>query len=326
MPKAMALSYLITGASSGVGFETASALAAAGNHVIITARTKAKVTATIDKIRTTHHTHTLSITGYPLELTDFTSIEALATTLSSLPQLNLHCLICNAGSNERGESHGLQLLWVNNYLGHYHLTRLLLPLLQQSSLSTGEDSVVVQVSSVMHRLSSGASMLSSAIRSDNTRMAYSHSKLAQVMLAFELQHRYGTQQPEAGRVAALAVNPGAVNTPIWRRIPHLLTYITAPLFTALMLTPAQGALTSLYAALAQPPPEGRLDYLTPYWTNSWVGLLNGLGDAWGPSCLIAPIKSRASEDCYDEVMCKELWELSEQQCRSISGKDCYNTK
>ena len=320
---APALSFLITGASTGVGFETASSLAAAGKHVIITARTQVKVDSTIQKLRATHSSLSLSVTGYPLELTDFASIESLVGKLSALPSLNLHCLICNAGSNQRGECYGLQLLWINNYLGHYHLTRLLLPLLQRSSRSTGQDSQVVQVASVMHRLSSADSMLTAAIRCDSRPGSYSHSKLAQVMFAFELQRRYGTRQQPNGRVTAVAVNPGAVNSDIWRYIRPPISYVTAPLFHLLFLTPAQGALTSLYAATASPPPEGRLDYLTPYWAVDWWSWLNSVCDIWGPAFLAAPTKSQANEDAYDEVQCRELWELSEQQCRSISEKDCY---
>ena len=316
-----ALSFLITGASSGVGFESASSLAASGRHVIITARTQDKVDATIRRLRAAHSTLTLYVTGYPLELTDFTSIESLVATLSALPSLSLHCLVCNAGSNLRGECHGLQLLWVNNYLGHYHLTRLLLPLMQRTSRTTGQDSVIVQVASVMHRLSSAESMLADAIRSDSRPGSYSHSKLAQVMFAFELQHRYGSRQQPDGRVAAVAVNPGAVNTDIWRHIPTLFTYITAPLFHLMFLTPKQGALTTTYAATATPPPDGRLDYLTPYTSFERWSWLNGLLDLWWP--FVSPTKTEANADAYDEERCRELWELSEQQCRSISGKDCY---
>ena len=320
---ASTLSFLITGASSGVGFETASALAAAGKHIIITARTQDKVDSTLQRLRAAHSTLTLTLSGYPLELTDFTSIESLAATLSALPSLKIHCLICNAGSNHRGECHGLQLLWINNYLGHYHLTRLLLPLLQRTSRTTGHDSIVIQVASVMHRMTSADSMLADAIRSEKRPRAYSHSKLAQVMFAFELQRRYGTRRQPNGRVAAVAVNPGAVNSDIWRHISKPLTYITAPLFRLLFLTSAQGALTSLYAATASPPPEGRLDYLTPYWAIDRWTWLNTICDVWAPWCLIAPTKSEANDDAYDEAKCRELWELSELQCRSISGKDCY---
>ena len=320
---APALSFLITGASGGIGFEAASSLAAAGRHVIITARTQEKVNKTIQKLRTAHPALSLSVTGYPLELTDFTSIESLAATLSALPSLKLHCLICNAGANNRGECYGLQLLWVNNYLGHYHLTRLLLPLLQRTSRTTGQDNIVIQVASVMHRMSTADSMLTAAIRSDDRPRAYAHSKLAQVMFAFELQRRYGGREQPNGRVAAVAVNPGAVDTDIWRFVPTPLTYITAPLFRLAFLTPAQGALTTLYAATAPPPPDGRLDYLTPYWATERSTWLNSAFDWWAPGFLVAPNKSEANEDAYDEDKCRELWELSEQQCRLISGKDCY---
>ena len=327
MPAASDLAFLITGASTGVGYETASSLAASGKRVIVTARTQDKADDSIRRLRAAHPTLELNLTGYPLELTDFASIEALATTLAALPSLQLHCLICNAGSNKSGECHGLQLLWVNNYLGHFHLTRLLLPLLQRTSRSTGVDSVVVQVSSVMHRTTSADNMLRTAIRGDSSfqPQSYSCSKLAQVMLAFELQRRYGTRQQPDGRVAAVAVNPGAVNSSIWRYIPTPLTYITGPLFRLLMLTPAQGAHTSVYAATVPPPPEGRLDYLSPYWAVDWSQWVSSLLDWWMPGFLAAPTKSEANQDAYDEEKCRVLWELSEQQCRSITGKDCYRS-
>ena len=313
--------FLITGASAGVGYATADALAAAGHHVIVTARTQAKADDTSRRIAAAHPNASLQLTALPLDLLSFPSIHALVAVVSE-QRLPLHCLICNAGANAAGGSgvaHGLRLLWVNNYLGHYHLTRLLLPRLQLTARQSGLASRVVQVSSFMHRCTSPQRVLREAVSTQPDRLmfAYSNSKLAQLIFSFELQRRYA-QHPD-GRVLSIAVNPGAVNSSIWRHLQQPAACIANAIFRLMFLTTQQAATALVRAATGPAPAPSDLLYLSAYGASEW-SWLNVALDAWLPGSLMLVSPSRANAAAYDPAFGTQLWEQSERQLASILNK------
>ena len=304
---------LITGAAGGIGFETASNLAGRGAPVIVTARSQEKADDALRRITARFPKRQLDLLALPLDLCDLNSIDALCASLAERDLL-LRCLICNAGSGgARGSVYGLQKLWVNNFLGHFHLVRSLMPLLQKTARYSGECSRIVHVSSVMHRFSSAQALLSDVENRRRSRRVYAHSKLAQVLFSFELHRRYFTH-PDGG-VASVAVNPGGVNSTIWRYIPPPLSWVTTVLFRVIWLDCEEGSRTSVYAT-SMPVEEGGQYYLTPYHasSNAW---LNAALDVWGWSA--SPKLSRANSDAYSLDATERLWQLCETQIKDIKG-------
>ena len=94
--------YLITGAASGVGFETACTLASSHYSVIVTARSQAKADDAVRRIQRRFPSKPLTLLAMPLDLCNLSSIEALAAALTDR-QLPLRCLICNAGATKTNE-------------------------------------------------------------------------------------------------------------------------------------------------------------------------------------------------------------------------------
>lgn len=124
-------SVLITGGTSGLGFECARAIASknTGAQVVITGRNEEKVQSAAKRIRTaSKNPH---VVGSILDLSSFDSIRQFATTWGGLRLPPLNALVCNAGvqvvQGTRYTREGFELTFGVNHLGHFLLTRLLLP-------------------------------------------------------------------------------------------------------------------------------------------------------------------------------------------------------
>ncbi|WP_459617485.1 oxidoreductase [Bordetella sp. 2513F-2] len=233
--------FVVTGGTSGIGYESAKALAAAGAHVVIASRSSPErgeeVLASIRQ-----ETPDAQVQYERFDLADLASVRALAQRLdATLPRLD--GLINNAGimePPERGTSKdGVEMQFAVNYLGHFVLTKELLPLLQES-----DSPRVVTLSSI-------AARLGAAIHFDDLQFerdydpgdAYQQSKLACLMFALELQRR---SDAAGWGIQSIASHPGVsrtnlqVNNGFVRR--NLGRFILQPA--------ARGALPTLYAATA----------------------------------------------------------------------------
>lgn len=165
--------------------------------------------------------------------------------------IRLHALVLNAGINTFGlttatarTSEGYDMCFATNFLGHYLLTRLLLPTLRSTACAGGlHPARVVCVSSVAHRTLRNAPQWRRVLTHGGCSDPYSQSKLAMLLLASELNRRCA-----GSGVIAVGVNPGAVASDIWRSMPALLSAVMAPMKRHCFLTPAQCAATSLAAA------------------------------------------------------------------------------
>ena len=196
---------LVTGATSGIGLETARALARLGALVAVGARDPARGAAVVAELEREGGRAEL----LPVDLASFDSVRRAAQDFAAAHE-SLDVLVNNAGTavaRRETTADGHERTWQTNYLGHYLLTRLLLPLLKRSPSPR-----IVNVASEGHR--SGRidwSDLELAKRYGGFR-AYGNTKLAQVLFTRELARR------EPG-IVSVAVHPGAIGTNIWRALP-----------------------------------------------------------------------------------------------------------
>ncbi|MBV9449485.1 MAG: SDR family oxidoreductase [Streptosporangiaceae bacterium] len=227
--------YLVTGANTGIGLATATALAAHGGRVYLTARSAAKGEAAVALIKAA--TGNDSVAFLLLDLADLDSVRACAAGFLALGE-PLHVLVNNAGlAGRQGVTkQGFELAFGVNHLGHFLLTTALLDCLKASAPSR-----VVNVSSDSHYMARGIDFeaLRRRGRGITGMPQYAVSKLCNVLFTQELARRL-----DGTGVTSYAVHPGTVASDIWRRVP----WPVRPLITSRMISTTEGARTSLYCA------------------------------------------------------------------------------
>eukprot|EP00656_Telonema_subtile_P017866 TRINITY_DN19632_c0_g1_i2.p1 TRINITY_DN19632_c0_g1~~TRINITY_DN19632_c0_g1_i2.p1 ORF type:complete len:225 (+),score=59.49 TRINITY_DN19632_c0_g1_i2:112-786(+) len=154
---------IVTGSNTGLGFRTAANLARRGIHVILACRTVEKAERAADLIRAElcDVSGAGELTGMSVELADLNSVREFAEQyIQQFKRLDI--LVNNAGLTASGRTEqGLELKIGVNYVGHFALTRLLLPVLLQTPGSR-----VVNLSSVMHHFGDASSFNSESIRAE----------------------------------------------------------------------------------------------------------------------------------------------------------------
>jgi retinol dehydrogenase-14 len=228
---------VVTGASTGIGKETALSLSMMGARTIMVSRDKGRGEAARDEV--------IRKTGNPatdlllFDLSSFAQVRALADEVLKMTD-SIHVLVNNAGTVSLGggkTADGFETTLEVNYLAPFLLTNLLLGRIKSSAPAR-----IVNVSSVGHY--SGHIDLDQISRGNAGLMmtAYSNSKLALVMFTYELARRL-----QGTGVTANCLHPGAVATRIWR-VPTFLT-------RAFMISAKKGAETTVYLA-SSPEVEG----------------------------------------------------------------------
>ncbi len=244
MPSQHGRIALVTGGTSGMGYEDALALARAGAEVIIAARNPERGAEAVARIKT--DVPDAKVQFEAVDLADISSIRALAERLQRLSRLDV--LINNAAvmsPPERGSSaEGFELQLATNYLGHFALTGLLVPLLRES-----EDARVVSVSSIA---AARGAMNFDDLQSEqayNPFGAYAQSKLAILHWAFALQRR---SDAAGWGIRSIAAHPGVAVTELIARGPGLDSEFGKQwaVDRDKYHSAAQGALSTLYAATA----------------------------------------------------------------------------
>jgi dehydrogenase/reductase SDR family protein 13 len=227
--------FLITGANTGIGKETARALAARGARVHLACRSQVKGRQAIEEIGAQTGSRDLGL--LELDLGDLASVRRCADAFLATGE-PLHVLINNAGlAGARGMSDsGFEIAFGTNHVGPFLFTSLLLDRLRESAPAR-----IVNVASVAHYNAEGIDWdaVRRPTRSFTGMREYSVSKLANLLHAQELARRFG-----ASGVTTYALHPGTVASDIWRRVPWPLR----PLMKRRMISPEQGAQTSLYCA------------------------------------------------------------------------------
>jgi len=236
----MGKTSVITGANSGIGKQTALALARRGAHVILVCRNRQRGEAALGEIQ--RETGSSKLDLLIADLSSLESVRALASGIQrNYPRLDV--LINNAGAAvpERTlSSDGIEMTLAGNYLGAALLTLLLLDLLKASAPSR-----IVNVSSQAQRSARlDLNDLEFEQRKYSGFAAYGQSKLLLNAFTIELARRLKTTG-----VTVNCLHPGVVATNIWGPSPGWLKIIAA-VMRPFMLDSRQGAQGSLYLATA----------------------------------------------------------------------------
>jgi NAD(P)-dependent dehydrogenase (short-subunit alcohol dehydrogenase family) len=244
---------LVTGATGGIGYEAALALAGKGARVIVAARNPAKGEAALAAIRAAHPKADVRF-----ELLDLTSLGSVAAcadrVIAAEPRLDL--LVNNAGvmtpPKRLETTDGFELQFGVNHLAHFALSLRLLPLVRR-----GERPRVVTVSSGAHHTGKiDFDDLQWKTRRYSPWGAYGQSKLANVLFALELQRR---SDRGAWGIMSDACHPGYARTDLIANGPGLdspLTKFGRVLQPFMSQSAADGALPTLYAATSPDAEDG----------------------------------------------------------------------
>ncbi|SEH49980.1 NAD(P)-dependent dehydrogenase, short-chain alcohol dehydrogenase family [Mycolicibacterium rutilum] len=278
---------VVTGANTGLGYETAAALAAKGAHVVLAVRNLDKGADAARRIE--QSAPGASVALQKLDLSSLASVRAAADQIRAQHD-TIDLLINNAGvmfTPKQTTADGFELQFGTNHLGHFAFTGLLL-----DRVLAAPGSRVVTVSSVGHRFArNGIRFDDLQGERDYSRVgAYGQSKLANLMFTYELQRRLrGT-----GTIA-VAAHPGGSNTELARNSPLLLRALFAVAVPLLTQDAAGGALPSLRAATDPGVLGGQ--YFGP----------DGFAEQRGNPVVVA--SSRASHDIDAQ---RRLWTVSEE--------------
>ena len=274
---------VVTGANSGIGYETAKALASAGSNVILACRNLQKANAARDAIATSGARGEVTVAR--LDLADLASVERFAEDVRSAHD-RLELLVNNAGIMMPAErsctDDGFELQIGVNHLGHFKLTAMLYPL-----LAAADEARVVSVASQAHRMGRiDFDDLNWESRRYRRMASYGQSKLANLLFAFELARK---SSASGSHVRSLAAHPGWTSTELQRHTPG------ARFFNKFFaMKRADGALPTLRAALDPEAKSG--DYYGP----------SGLGELRGK-----PMRVGASERARSLETARRLWIESE---------------
>jgi NAD(P)-dependent dehydrogenase (short-subunit alcohol dehydrogenase family) len=293
VPDQTGKTFLITGANTGLGFETARVLARRKARVVLACRDAGRGQRAANAIR--GETPEANVELIALDLADLGSVRSCAEAFAAAHD-RLDVLVNNAGVMAipyRETPDRFEMQFATNHLGHFALTGRLLPLLLATSGSR-----VVALSSLVHERG--------AINFDDPFFhhrhyepwgAYSQSKLANLLFTFELDRRL---RRHGAPTIAVAAHPGYADTELQARGPamrgltawRLLMRIANTLFAQ---SAEAGAWPELRAA-TDPHAHGG-DYFGPA----------GAGEIWGRAARVQP-----SAAARDEQSAARLWEMSEK--------------
>ncbi|XP_076953274.1 short-chain dehydrogenase TIC 32, chloroplastic-like [Bidens hawaiensis] len=286
------LTAIVTGPTSGIGLETVRVLALRGVHVVMAARnveaaTKCKETiikgcpgATIDVME--------------LDLSSLESVTNFANEYISM-NLPLNILICNAAVFNPPftlTKDGIESQFATNYLGHFHLTNLLLDTMKSTVKNRGQEGRIVLVSSEVHKVTTykGGIMFDKLNdeKSYNGFNAYGQSKLANILHAKELAKRL---KEEGADITVNALHPGVIATNLSRNSIFITVFIHG-IFKHVQKNVQQGASTTCYLAL-NPKVKG---VSGEYFADNNV--------------------AKSSSEANDAELAKKLWEFSMELTKS----------
>jgi NAD(P)-dependent dehydrogenase (short-subunit alcohol dehydrogenase family) len=288
IPSQLGRSAVVTGATGGLGYETALALAKAGAEVILTGRDDRKGQSAIEEIR--REVSGARVNYERLDLANLASIGDFSQRMHSRQSLDL--LINNAGvmalPRRQTTADGFEMQFGTNYLGHFVLTAQLMPLLRRANGPR-----VVNVSSLAHRAAFIDFDDLQGARVYSPWKAYGQSKLAMLMFALELQRR---SDAAGWNLISNAAHPGFARTGLFGNGPggllSLASDFAAPFFGQ---SATEGARPILFAATSLKATTGA------YYGPGGIGELRG-----------APAPALIMPQARDAARAARLWDVSEK--------------
>lgn len=285
IPDLTGMTAVITGASSGIGLETAAALAGAGAHVVLACRNDRRAAAAAEVIHVRHGAAELDLVR--IDTCDLNSVRTAATDILDRTD-RVDLLINNAGvawPPYALSPQGVELQLATNYLGHFALTGLLLDRLLAAPAAR-----VVSLTSLAHHV--GRLHLDDLALARRYRPfpAYAQSKLAVVSFTIELQRRLDMA---SSPMKALTAHPGGSRTELIR---NQLVGASSGLMRRVLQfqSAAMGALPTLRAATDPDAPGGAC-----FAPGGWMELTGN------------PELGRTSKRSHDRGLAARLWIASE---------------
>jgi NAD(P)-dependent dehydrogenase (short-subunit alcohol dehydrogenase family) len=277
---------VVTGANSGLGLETARQLAAHGATVVLAVRSLDRGSAAVDEIQATVPDARLEL--QQLDLASLASVHDAAEALRGAHE-RIDVLVNNAGvlmTDRELTADGFELQFGTNHLGHFAFTGLLL-----DRMLPVAGSRVVTVGSLGHWAPFRFDLDDvRAERGYNRFAAYSRSKLANLLFAYELNRRLAIA---GAPTRSLAAHPGGSDTNVATHVPGM------------------GFMRDRFSGLAQSAAMGALPTLRAVTDRAAGG-----GQYYGPDRLIEtrghPIVVRSSRRSQDLELQAQLWSLSEK--------------
>jgi NAD(P)-dependent dehydrogenase (short-subunit alcohol dehydrogenase family) len=277
---------IVTGANSGLGFDTAAVLADKGAHVVLAVRNLDKGNEAAERIGSKNPNALVSL--QELDLTSLESVRKAADQLrADYPRIDL--LINNAGvmyvPTRETTKDGFEMQFGTNHLGHFALTGQLL-----DNLLPVEGSRVVTVSSVGHRILARIHFDDLQLERKYNRVeAYGQSKLSNLLFTYELQRRLAAKGTPT---IAAAAHPGFADTELMRHMPSAIPDF---LYRPFAQPADMGALPTLRAA-TDPGVQGG-QYYGP----------DGIGETRGHPKVV-----KSSAQSHNEDIQRRLWTVSEE--------------
>ena len=297
---------IVTGASShSLGYETARILASWGASVVATSRRH--VAAAEEFLKNDLRQSGVdenNIAVRPLDLCDSSSVSDFAKWCRESLDGKLHVLVNNAGilkdvlnpwKKMPLTEDGFEIHWRTNYLGAFHLTSLLLPLLKQSGLESG-DARIVNVSSHLHDQGRNEDLFNDE-KTYHSLRAYGRSKLAMIHFSREIERRFAKDY----NLHSMAVHPGSVDTNMTRvempegKIGDVWSRLSSALAPLIMLHRTHGAQTIVMCASQSPLPGGK------YYVRCKA--------------------EEPTDESKDGAVSKQLWEQSEAWVETLKKPD-----
>jgi NAD(P)-dependent dehydrogenase (short-subunit alcohol dehydrogenase family) len=290
MPDLTGKVIIVTGANSGIGYESAKEFARKGAQTILACRSMEKAQTALDQICSEIPNAKAEI--MQLDLASQKSVQNFAENFNSKYN-QLDILLNNAGVMwvPYGKTEdGFERHFGTNHLGHFALTGLLIELLLKTPGAR-----VVTVSSTGHRTGNMDfdNLMFENGQDYQLQRVYGRSKLANLLFTYELQRRFEALNAD---VIATAAHPGGSDTNLARHVENRWYFkLLRPLLVSMMQSAAMGALPSIRAAV-DPDANG--------------------GEYYGPGGFMEqtgyPVRVRSNEASHNLEDAQKLWEVSEE--------------
>ena len=282
IPDLSGKAVVVTGANAGIGFEVAKALAEKNALVILGCRNEHRGRDAAQSIKADNARAQVELLS--LDLSRLASVRAFSDSVKERYD-HLDILINNAGvmMMPKGKtSDGFETHFGTNYLGHFALTGHLFGLLESTP-----NSRIVQVSSIAHKGGKIDFYNLNAEKNYNKAKAYTQSKLACLMFAYELQRRITRS---GAQTTSIAAHPGVTHSNLLNHSPLLNTV------SRLMEQETRIGALSLVRAAVDPAARGG-EYYGP----------DGFFDIRGN-----PGKAKSAKRSHNELVARKLWQVSEE--------------